>query len=89
MRGFLGKPNVETYFTTDDLHERERYEHEHGFEGHEIDAVLPTWRKQWGWATWGRDFKEPFEFCDYGCLRRGQRSPSFGGGADNDYASKR
>ena len=25
--------------------------------GHEANPMLPTWRKQWGWATWGRDFK--------------------------------
>jgi hypothetical protein len=76
MRGFMGKENVETYFTTDDLRNRQADERANGVEGHRADSLLPTWRPGWLWATWGRDFKEPFEFNGYGKpLVRGQRSP--------------
>jgi hypothetical protein len=76
MRGFMGKENVETYFTTDDLRNRQAEERAFGVEGHRDGSLLPTWRSGWLWATWGRDFKEPFEFNGYGKpLVRGQRSP--------------
>lgn len=75
MRGFMGEANVETYFTTDNLELTAKEEAEFGVEGHREQQLLPTWRQSWGWATWGRDFKEPFEFCGYGCLERGRKSP--------------
>merc|ERR1712146_163197 len=70
MRGFMGKPNVETYFTTDQLGPVVQKETHDGLEGHKHDSLLPTWRDGWTWATWGRDFKEPFEFCGYNCLNQ-------------------
>ena len=57
MRGFMGKPNVETYFTTDQLGPVVQKETHDGLEGHKHDSLLPTWRDGWTWATWGRDFK--------------------------------
>jgi hypothetical protein len=65
MRGFMGQRNVETYFTTDNLAHRLELERRNGVEGHEPGALLPTWRNGWLWSTWGRDFKEPFEFVGY------------------------
>lgn len=76
MRGFMGQSNVETYFTTDNLAQRLERERRDGVEGHERNALLPTWRNGWLWSTWGRDFKEAFEFVGYGQpLAQGQVSP--------------
>lgn len=61
LRGYTNQTYQETHFTTDVSDDWLKIEREQGLEGFRPGDQLPLWTNGWGWATWGREFKEGWD----------------------------